>query len=168
MADKRRIEYNYISGVETLEKYEPGGYHPVMVGDILHDRYYIADKLGQGGYSTVWLAHDTYLKQYVALKVNIASSIPREPKVLKALSAPTPFLRRYPRPALVPSLLDEFEVQGPNGTHTCHTVTLAACSLRDVSFNHVLPLDIARALSYSLAQAVAYIHSRGYVHGGIV
>ncbi|OQD73733.1 hypothetical protein PENDEC_c014G01469 [Penicillium decumbens] len=109
MAEKRRIEYNWISGVETLEKYEPAGYHPVMIGDILHDRYHIADKLGQGGYSTVWLAHDTYLKQYVALKVNIASSIPRETKVLKALSAPTPFPTRHPGRGLVPSLLDEFE-----------------------------------------------------------
>lgn len=168
MAEKRRIEYNWISGVETLEKYEPGGYHPVMVGDILHGRYHITDKLGQGGYSIVWLAHDTHLKQYVALKVNIASSVPRETKVLKALSTPTPFSPRHPGRGLVPSLLDEFEVQGPNGTHTCHTVTLAACSLRDLSFNHLLPLDIARALSYGLAQAVAYMHSRGYVHGGMV
>lgn len=29
-AEKPRIEYKYISGVELLENYEPGGYHPVM------------------------------------------------------------------------------------------------------------------------------------------
>jgi serine/threonine protein kinase len=168
MDEKRRIECKWISGVESLEKYEPGGYHPIMIGDILHDRYHIADKLGQGGYSTVWLAQDTYLKQYVALKVNIASSVPREAKVLKALSAPHSVPSQHPGRDLISSLLDEFEVQGPNGTHMCHTVTLAACSLRDVSFNHLLPLDIARALSYGLTQAVAYIHSQGYVHGGKV
>lgn len=87
MAEKHHIGYNWISGVEVIEKYEPGGYHPIMVGDILHGRYQIADKLGQGGYSTVWLARDTHLRQYVALKCNIAFSVPREAEVLKALAA---------------------------------------------------------------------------------
>lgn len=164
--NRTRIEYNWINGVETLEEYEPGGYHPVMVGDVLHDRYHIADKLGHGGYSTVWLGHDTCLKKYVALKVNTSSSPLRETKVLKALSAPS-----FPGHAgrgLVSGLLDEFEVQGPNGTHSCHAVTLATCSLKHACLNSDLfPLDIARALAYGLAQAVAYIHSEGYVHGGM-
>ncbi|KAL2820156.1 pyridoxal phosphate-dependent transferase [Aspergillus cavernicola] len=43
--------YNWIDGAERLEKYEPGGYHPIMIGDTLHDRYAIVDKLGFGGYS---------------------------------------------------------------------------------------------------------------------
>ncbi|BAE61354.1 unnamed protein product [Aspergillus oryzae RIB40] len=72
----------------------------------------------------------------------------------------------HPGRRLVPELLDEFEVRGPNGTHTCYTVTLAACNLRDVSFS-LFPLDVARALSYSLAQAVACVHSQGYVHGDL-
>ncbi|GKZ64950.1 hypothetical protein AnigIFM63309_000378 [Aspergillus niger] len=58
-----RVEYNWIKGVETLEEYVPGGYHPIMVGDLLHNRYCIVDKLGSGGYSTVWLAHDTVIKR---------------------------------------------------------------------------------------------------------
>ncbi|KDE78706.1 hypothetical protein AO1008_04988 [Aspergillus oryzae 100-8] len=72
----------------------------------------------------------------------------------------------HPGRRLVPELLDEFEVRGPNGTHTCYTVTLAACNLRDVSFS-LFPLDVARALSHSLAQAVACVHSQGYVHGDL-
>ncbi|GLA26450.1 hypothetical protein AnigIFM63604_006053 [Aspergillus niger] len=60
-----RVEYNWIKGVETLEEYVPGGYHPIMVGDVLHNRYYIVDKLGSGGYSTVWLAHDTVIKRAI-------------------------------------------------------------------------------------------------------
>lgn len=104
-----------------------------MVGDVLHDRYHIADKLGVGGYSTVWLARDTHLKRYVADKVNIADSLPRETKVLKALSAP----RSSSSPVhagrgLVSILLDEFEVEGPNGKHTCYTVTPAQCNLRGI------------------------------------
>jgi serine/threonine-protein kinase SRPK3 len=38
MAEYHRIEYNWVKGVESLEEYQPGGYHPVMVGDILQDR----------------------------------------------------------------------------------------------------------------------------------
>ncbi|KKK24204.1 hypothetical protein P175DRAFT_0508759 [Aspergillus ochraceoroseus IBT 24754] len=168
MVEKHRIEYNWIKGVETLEEYQPGGYHPIMVGDVLHGRYYIADKLGFGGYSTVWLAQDTHLKRYVAVKVNIADSCPRETKALKALSAPLPSSSpTHPGHCLVPALLDEFQVQGPNGKHTCYTVTPAQCNLREISFSRLFPLEVARALSYGLAQAVAYTHSQGYVHGDI-
>jgi hypothetical protein len=35
MTQGRHIEYNWIRGVEALEEYEPGGYHPIMVGDTL-------------------------------------------------------------------------------------------------------------------------------------
>lgn len=80
-------EYNWIDGVESLEKYRPGGYHPVMIGDMLHGRYRIVDKLGFGGHSTIWLAHDTHFEQYVAIKVGIADALPRETKILRALSS---------------------------------------------------------------------------------
>ncbi|OKP14466.1 hypothetical protein PENSUB_14078 [Penicillium subrubescens] len=43
-----------------------------MIGDVLHDRYHIVDKLGFGGYSTVWLARDSHLQRYVAVKINAA------------------------------------------------------------------------------------------------
>ncbi|KAL4934187.1 kinase-like domain-containing protein [Aspergillus undulatus] len=168
MAENHRIEYNWIKGVEALEKYQPGGYHPIRIGDVLNGRYHIADKLGFGGYSTVWLALDTHLKRYVAVKVNIADSLPRETKVLKALSAPLPSRSpAHPGHGLVPIFLDEFEVQGPNGRHMCYTVTPAQCNLREISFSRLFPLEVARALSYGLTQAVAYTHSQGYVHGDI-
>ncbi|KAF9250465.1 hypothetical protein DTO013E5_5514 [Penicillium roqueforti] len=168
MAANHHAEYDWIEDVEQLEKYQPGGYHPIIVGDVLHDRYHIVDKLGFGGYSTVWLARDARLERYVALKVNISESIPREAKVLKALSAPPPSSSPvHPGYGLVPVLLDEFEVQGFNGKHTCYTVPPAQCNLRDAAFSRLFPLDVARALSYRVAQAVAYTHSQGYIHGDI-
>lgn len=51
--------------------------------------------------------------------------------------------------------------------HTCYTMTPARCNLREVSFSHLFPLEVARALSGGLAMAVAYTHSRGFVHGDI-
>jgi hypothetical protein len=48
-----RVQYKWIPFVERLEQYEPGGYHPITAGQVLHDRYLIVDKLGFGGFSTV-------------------------------------------------------------------------------------------------------------------
>lgn len=156
MTRNDRMEYNWIDGVETLEKYQPGGYHPVMIGDLLHDRYRIADKLGSGGYSN----------QYVAIKVNVSDSRPRESQALKALPASVSS-RAHPGRELVSTLRDKFHIQGPNGTHLCYTMAPARCNLREISFSRLFPLDVARALAYGIAQAVAYTHSQGYVHGGL-
>ena len=169
------IKYNWIDGAEPLEKYRPGGYHPIMVGDILHDRYRIVDKLGFGGYSTVWLAQDTLKKHYVAVKVGTANSLPRERNILRALSSTSS--KTWPSfssPGHLagrdssPFILDEFELYGPNGTHPCYTTVAARCNLKEVSYSRLFTLDVARALSGGLALAVAYIHSEGYVHGGLL
>ena len=50
----------YFAGpeVESPDRYRPGGYHPVHLGDVYHQRYRVIHKLGFGTYSTVWLARD--------------------------------------------------------------------------------------------------------------
>ncbi|OGM49816.1 protein kinase domain protein [Aspergillus bombycis] len=153
------FEYNWVDGAESLEKYGPGGYHPVMIGDVLRGRYRIVDKLGFGGYSTVWLALDTLLHRYVAIKVSTADSPLRETNILRALASPGHDSITTP--------LDEFELNGPNGKHLCYTMIPARCNLREASFSRLFPLEVTRALSGGLALAIAYIHSRGYVHGDI-
>ncbi|KAF2872815.1 kinase-like domain-containing protein [Massariosphaeria phaeospora] len=169
------IEYQWIDGVERLELYQSAGYHPVMINDMLHNRYRIVDKLGFGGYSTIWLARDETAKHYVAVKIGISSpALPRrEPEILRALhdsrSNPQP-----PRAApdadactALPAIIDAFDVSGPNGTHACYTLTPAQGSLKEASFSRLFPIKVARALAAKLATAVAFIHSRGFVHGDI-
>ncbi|KAK3296636.1 kinase domain-containing protein [Chaetomium fimeti] len=164
----QRPAYNPISDVEYLEYYIPGGYHPVTIGDVLRARYRVVDKLGFGGYSTVWLAQDTKLGCYVAVKVGIVKSPPRETAILRDLATPLP----VPPPASlghssIPVPLDEFEVKGPNGTHPCYTMALAQCDLRTASYSQLFQIDVARALCGGVALAVAYLHARGYAHGDI-
>lgn len=94
------FEYELIDDVERIEKYRPGGYHPVSVGDTLHDRYLIVDKLGFGGYSIVWLARNTRLNRYVAIKIAVADSPPQEAQVFRALSksGPRPTVQQLSTP----------------------------------------------------------------------
>ncbi|KKZ57827.1 hypothetical protein EMCG_05578 [[Emmonsia] crescens] len=44
--------------VERLERYRPGGYHPLTLGDIIQSRYRVVHKLGYGAYSIIWLCRD--------------------------------------------------------------------------------------------------------------
>lgn len=159
--------YNAITDVESLENYIPGGYHPIMIGNVLRDRYEVVDKLGFGGYSTVWLAQDTRLERYVAVKIGTVNSPLRETAILRDLSRSA----SVPSPACegrssIPYPLDEFELRGPNGVHPCYTMALAECDLRTVSYSQLFPIDVARALAGGVALAVAYLHARGYAHGG--
>lgn len=54
--------YNDLTGEvhphEDVEDYRPGGFHPVSLGDTFQNRYKIRNKLGFGGFGTVWMARD--------------------------------------------------------------------------------------------------------------
>jgi hypothetical protein len=49
-------------GVEKVAGYQMGGFCPISIGQILDDQYEIIAKLGYGGYSTVWMAKDRFVR----------------------------------------------------------------------------------------------------------
>ncbi|KAF4952574.1 hypothetical protein FGADI_6645 [Fusarium gaditjirri] len=159
--------YNLYNDVEFIDRYCPGGYHPIEVNDKLNQRYHIVDKLGQGGYSTIWLARDQELDKYVAIKVGTADQVSKESDILLKLAEnPT---KEFPSNLITP-VLDHFTVNGPNGTHSCIVTAPARCSIaesiktsRYISFQP----DVARALSAQLIMATAFVHQAGFVHGDI-
>ncbi|RDA88821.1 hypothetical protein CP532_5515 [Ophiocordyceps camponoti-leonardi (nom. inval.)] len=157
---RHKPQYPWIDGAENLERYSEDGYHPIEIGNVLHDRYHIVDKLGYGGWSTVWLARDSVQQRYVALKVGVANSLPNETEVLRALQAADGC-------DMIPRLLDQFRVDGPNGSHPCYATEPALCTLQESRFCRLFSLEVARALAYELALAVAHMHSHGYAHGDI-
>lgn len=59
--------------VEPWQKYDikesSHVFYPIRVGEVLEERYLIEHKIGFGGLSTVWMAHDLQNKRDVALKV---------------------------------------------------------------------------------------------------
>lgn len=85
-------EYEWIDGAEDLNGYAKGGYHPIRIGDILHSRYQVIDKLGFGGWSTVWLVNDMLEKRLLAAKVGVAESLPSEIGILRTYKSGPPQL----------------------------------------------------------------------------
>ncbi|KAJ5138773.1 uncharacterized protein N7515_003621 [Penicillium bovifimosum] len=169
-ADSSTLSFKYvpIEGVERLEKYQPGGYHPILIGDILQSRYRVAHKLGYGAYSTTWLCRDYQSNTYVAVKVGTADSNDREVDILDYLSYSSPL--DHPGRAMIPSIKDRFVLHGPNGTHPCHVTTLARCSVsgaKDGSYKRIFQAMTAHSLIVQLLLAVEYIHGKGVVHGDL-
>ncbi|KAF5970196.1 hypothetical protein FBULB1_9823 [Fusarium bulbicola] len=159
--------YKLYHNVEYIDRYCPGGYHPIEVNDKLNQRYHIVDKLGQGGYSTIWLARDQELNKYVAIKVGTSDQVSKESDILLKLAEnPTGEFSGN----LITPVLDQFTLDGPNGTHSCIVTAPARCSVaeaiktsRYISFQP----EVARALSAQLIMATAYVHRTGFVHGDI-
>jgi serine/threonine-protein kinase SRPK3 len=96
----------------------PGGYHPVSIGDLFHQkRYIILRKLGWGHFSTVWLAKDTLSNTPVALKIvksakHYTETALDEIKLLtRVVNANPSSLNRH----FVVALKDSFEHSGPHG-----------------------------------------------------
>ncbi|RAH84637.1 kinase-like protein [Aspergillus japonicus CBS 114.51] len=138
-----RFLYEPIEDVERLERYQPGGYHTVQIGDHFHGRYRVIHKLGHGSYSTIWLARNEQNNKHVALKICTADSRSKE---------------------MISSIIDTFTVHGPNGNRPCHGTTAARASLtelKDGSWISLFQLDVARALAAQAVLAVDYIHTQG-------
>lgn len=161
--------YYWHEDSENLERYCPGGYHPIQLGDVFsHGRYRVLHKLGYGSFSTVWLARDHVEQRYVSLKVitAAASESSSEAKIWHHLYQGNP---DHPGRNFVLSLLHDFWIDGPNGRHQCLVSEVAGSTIveaKQADKNEMLPLEIARAITPQLALGLDYIHSQGILHGG--
>lgn len=63
----------YKYDVEDVNHYQPGGYHPVHLEDMLEGRYEVFHKLGFGGVATVWLCWDHEKETWAVVKIIAAS-----------------------------------------------------------------------------------------------
>lgn len=132
-----------------------------------HDRYRLVDKLGYGGYSTIWLARDVRKGKYVAVKVATAntSTSMHETSLLRFLgNSPSRTVA-----GIIPQLIDDFWVVGPNGRHRCIVTPLAQMSLfnsTEASTSGLFRPRVAQSIIAQLIRGVAHIHSKDNVHGG--
>ncbi|RAH67894.1 serine protein kinase [Aspergillus aculeatinus CBS 121060] len=160
----RRFERIY-DAVEPVEEYRPGGYHPVHLGDVFHQRYEITGKLAFGQYSTVWLAKDRQLEsRQVVLKISKseASQNNSELSFLLTLSCSD---TAHPGRRHVIEILDHFSHTGPNGTHLC-LVFPAMISDGEAMTISGKPREAGyiRAVSRQILLGLDFLHQSGIVH----
>ncbi|KAF6783471.1 hypothetical protein CSOJ01_15899 [Colletotrichum sojae] len=161
-----------MEGVEPLEYYGPGGYHPVHIGDRLDGRYRVVHKLRDDLSSITWLALDEKLSKYVGVKVGIGCVDRIEGDVLSRLAkSASDDASSENKPTLFSVLLDRFDISGPNGIHPCLVTSPTRHSLGDLKGEtfemELFQLDVTRSLAAQLSIAVAQVHSSGYAHGDI-
>ncbi|KAG6202273.1 hypothetical protein E4U35_005402 [Claviceps purpurea] len=121
------VEYGIIEGVESIGHYRLGRYYPVHIDDRLNKRYRIVHKLGHGSFSTVWLAIDETTRKYVTIKVGTVDAERSEISILSQMAqSPVSGNMWEYETSPVPIVLDQFEIDRPQGTYPC-LVTLPAC-----------------------------------------
>ncbi|KAM7184952.1 Protein kinase-like domain containing protein [Naviculisporaceae sp. PSN 640] len=160
-------------GLEPLEQYEPGGYHPVDLNIFLgpNDRYQVLHKLGHSDRATVWLCRDWRQdpSKYVALKIMKASI--QEENIMEHNFDPRYLDLGAPGGEYLEVLLSKFTLEGPNGTHHCMTFPVYGPMIspglwiewgeaRDEEAPSVL-----NKLAYKATQALAFLHDNGICHG---
>ena len=168
-----RYRLPHLNNVEDVEKYRSGGFHPVHLGDTFKGgKYRVLHKLSYGGCSTVWLARDETQNRLVSLKV-LTADTSRQPTGLK-------LLRHFDKHAQanlwrgnVTATLDDFTIDGPNGTHLCYVSRPGGPSLSAISDSpgeiagtRRLRAPLAGKLARQLAEAVFVMHDVGIIHGG--
>ncbi|KAG9237183.1 kinase domain-containing protein [Amylocarpus encephaloides] len=135
-------------------------YYPVYIGQTLNNNYRIEHKLGHGGFSTVWMAHDMRGGKNVALKILVAGQMGEDELTIqneiKQKVSDTNNLVLYEATFRLPgyNTLDHrvfvFPIHGP--------------SLR--SSMRSLPIAHRMHAVRPLAQALQCLHSGGFVCRG--
>lgn len=150
-----------LDDIEDVEKYRPGGYHPVNLYNILDDRYKVVHKLGHGGFATIWLARLLKENRYVALKILVANAFNKDLKFLT-------YLRNHGvNHPTIGSAQDTFIIRGPNGLHQCLVFGFLGPSLKRITERqHQLSEFMVRNAARQIAEGLTYLHCTGICHGG--
>ncbi|KAF8474634.1 kinase-like domain-containing protein [Kalaharituber pfeilii] len=157
---------------EDVQNYKPGGFHPLLLGARLqNDRYEILHKLGFGAFGTVWLAKDIVNNRNVSIKIVVADQSEehssRELRILRHLSCST---LSHAGKRYIPTLIDSFYLDGPNGRHLCLVMDVVgpiASFVGERCKGERLTAKLTRMVSRQLMLAVDYLHECGVAHGDI-
>ncbi|KID83605.1 protein kinase domain protein [Metarhizium guizhouense ARSEF 977] len=144
-------------------------FHPTRPGEVLNGRFKTITKLGYGASSTVWLAEniafensaDNSAPRYVAVKI-VALDIDAawEAGISKLIAHTEPshegldFIRTH---------IDEFQLTGENGTHTCLVYTPMRETLFQLQHRlrgQRLAPPLVKFFMYCLLKAVDYLHTK--------
>ncbi|KAI0761878.1 kinase-like domain-containing protein [Irpex lacteus] len=159
---------------EPLDRYCPGGYHPVSIGDVYNERFNVCGALGWGRFSTVWEATDTSTNKAVALKILTADctsgpSALDELGTLELVKSKNP---SHPGYSHIQQLLGHFRIESPNGTHICLVLERLRDSMdmlwrNEKGVRFALPTDLIKRVARDVLLALTYLHEEcRLVHTG--
>ncbi|KAI8626873.1 kinase-like domain-containing protein [Xylariaceae sp. FL1651] len=158
---------------EPFHRYRPGGYHPILLGDLFkNQRYKVIQKIGWGGNSTTWVARDQLHSPNVTLKVSVSDkSSNNKANVLSAIYKLSEEYPRQDHPGRhhLVRMLDHFTVDRPDGIHDCLVLELLGPSVPDVIESLYsdgrLPADLAKSTAYRALLGIDVLSSHKIGHG---
>lgn len=172
--------------VEWVEKYRPGGFHPVELGSRLglEDQFYVLRKLGHGDRSTTWLvSDDEYVPnsprdERLALRILAAEysgDLAREGRMRRKLER----LDQKSSDRLLVNLYEQFTQAGPNGKHAVGVYEPMGPSVAQLlqkpkykstgipAVRARFPPAMAKAVLRQMLEALELLHYGGIIHGDV-
>lgn len=152
---------------ERPTEYRKGGYHPVVVGEVYHDRYRIVKKLGWGYFSTVWLVWDHTRETYQAMKVQKSAKHYTEAAYDEIKLLGEIMTADANKTFCCARLNDHFEQSGPNGVHVCMVFDVYGedlLSLIDRYEYRGVPLPIVKSIARQVLMGLEHVHSLDIIH----
>ncbi|XP_032997325.1 SRSF protein kinase 3-like isoform X1 [Lacerta agilis] len=139
------------------------GYYPVRKGEVFNGRYHVAQNLGCGYFSTVWLCQDLGKKRCVAVKVpkggeDFAEAALDEVMLLRCVNSKR---RKDQASDRVIHFLDDFKMIGDNGFHVCLVFELLGPSLQSLLSSQGvqgLPLPFVKKATQQVLQGLHFLH----------
>ncbi|TLS22085.1 uncharacterized protein PpBr36_09516 [Pyricularia pennisetigena] len=155
--------------------FNKGGFCPIELDVLLHERYRVIAFAGNGSFAMVWVAVDEKHRpgdsspKYVAIKVSRGVDSAEEAqhsneeaslrRLMQGRADDAPGSRHIIR------LLDAFNVESPNGIHRCLVLEQAGSALS--ALDGVAQFNDMINIFRQCATAVEYMHSMGVVHGDL-
>ncbi|KAI0896301.1 kinase-like domain-containing protein [Annulohypoxylon nitens] len=170
--EKIIYDVNYVwkdLGIEDVQMYNQGGFHPIHLLDILDGRFEVIHKLGSGGFGTVWLCRDLKLQKWRAVKVIAADKSfgTTEEKIFKYLRENCTAEELEGSHIDVP--LEEFFIEGPNGNHRCYVMPVLGWIVSDWRSGQTCYEEQDRSnvrnICQQIIKALSFLHSHGICHG---
>ncbi|KAI1083759.1 kinase-like domain-containing protein [Whalleya microplaca] len=137
-------------GLGKLFDYEHGGHHPVHLGDVINEHYRIIHKLGNGAALKLLMAEASTL-DYSELHLS----------ELRNAMSPS----NCDGAAHISLPLDQFNMQGPNGSHLCFVYPMFGPSIALGLFDSEDPDGVLKGICLKVVKALGFLHQHGICHG---
>lgn len=135
-------------------------FYPIRIGEVINQTYQIDHKLGHGGFSTVWMAHDLKRRRDVALKITARNSGEYEYKMLEEIKCTVKDTSH-----LVTSIAS-FILRGKDSDHRVLVFPLRGPSLNSLYGLKGITMATRMSAARQLLEGLANLHEAGLVHRG--